>query len=98
MNDSDANHQDLEWIVIGYVGDKLTADFVMESLESYEIPAVLNSKSGFLGAIGLSSIESPFSGNVAAYEILTIAEKVEEACDIAGMVAGDKWEPAVTEE
>ena len=89
---------DATWIVVGNVADRVTADFVIESLRSYEIPAVLNSKSGFFGTIGMTSLESPFSGSSGAYEILTVSEKVKEACDIASMVAGDKWEPAVTEE
>ena len=81
------------WIVIGYVPDKITADFVMDSLKSYDIPAALNSKSGFFGAIGMTSVESPFFGAGGAYEILTLDDHVEEASDIATMIAGDKWEP-----
>ncbi len=91
---SDDIPKDATWVVIGFVSDRVTADFVIESLRSYEIPAVLNSKSGFFGTIGMTSLEMPFSGGSGAYEILTVTEKVEEASDIAGMVAGDKWESA----
>jgi hypothetical protein len=90
----DENVGDATWVVIGFVSDRVMADFVINSLRSYEIPAVLNSKSGFFGTVGMTSVELPFSGGTGAYEILTIAEKAEEACDIAGMVGGDKWEPA----
>ncbi len=68
----DLEDESSSWIVIGYVPDKITADFVMDSLKSYDIPAALNSKSGFFGAIGMTSVESPFPAPVGRMKSLRL--------------------------
>lgn len=83
-----------DWIVLGRANDRLTADYIVETLRSYDIPAALNSRAGFLGDAGLTGLSSIFGNTVAAYEILTSAKKREEALDIASMAAGDNWERA----
>ncbi|MBN4076143.1 hypothetical protein JYT16_00335 [Gemmatimonas aurantiaca] len=84
-----------EWVAIGFASDKITADYIIVSLRSYDIPSALNSKSGFLGDIGMTGVSSLFSSGVGAYEILVVAEKVNEALEIARMVAGENWSPIV---
>ncbi len=81
------------WIIIGWAADRTTANFVVETLKSYDITAVVESKSGFLGDVGLT-LSAGFEDSHGAYEIWTPEEGAEEAIGLAEMVGGDKWESA----
>lgn len=94
-NTPSGDSEDTEWVVIGFASDKLTADYIIESLRSYNIPSTLNSKSGYLGDIGMTNVSSLFGAGPGAYEVLVVADRVEEAMGIAEMVAGENWEPIV---
>ncbi|MFQ5606530.1 MAG: hypothetical protein ACE5GA_01180 [Candidatus Zixiibacteriota bacterium] len=85
---------DGSWITLGRALDRVTAGFVIETLQSYEIPAMMDSKSGYLGDVGLTAISSVFENPTGAYEIRVPAECAEEALGIAEMVGGGQWEPA----
>ncbi len=89
--DEQSDHK--EWIVLGQAPDRMTANFIVETLRSYDIPAVVDSKSGFLGDTGLTALSSVFSSPTGAYAIMVPVTKTEEALDIAGMVGGERWEP-----
>lgn len=78
------------WVMVGYVADKISADYVKEVLGSYEIPAVVLSKSGFFGQAGLM-LQGFYKTGAQAYEISVPAEAVEEATGILDMILGDKW-------
>ena len=79
-DDDDTDEEDLEdWVTIGYATDKVTADYIIDSLQAYDIPATIINKSGFLGDIGIPLAASPFGGGTGAYEIMTPAESIEEA-------------------
>lgn len=82
-----------EWIVLGQAPDRMTADFIIETLRSYDIPAVVDSKSGFLGDTGLTALSSVFSSPTGAYAVMVPVSKAEEALGIAEMVGGERWEP-----
>ncbi|MGH8015279.1 MAG: hypothetical protein ACREBV_03725, partial [Candidatus Zixiibacteriota bacterium] len=57
-----------DWTLVGIIDDKLHADLAVEALKSCKIPAVVLSKSGFFGNIGL--FLNPFYTNAsAAFEI-----------------------------
>ncbi|MEW5994424.1 MAG: hypothetical protein AB1744_08505 [Candidatus Zixiibacteriota bacterium] len=79
-----------DWVVIGGIEDKLYADFAKEALASYHIPAVVISKDGFFGNIGLT-LRPFYSRQSAPFEISVPAEYREEAIEILNMVAGGKW-------
>ncbi|MBD3402953.1 hypothetical protein GF420_08650 [candidate division GN15 bacterium] len=88
--DMDEQHKD-EWVLLGTIDDKLSADFARESLESYDIPAVVISKSGFFGNIGLPL--NPFynPNAVASFEVSVPSGYIEEACQILDMTVGKNW-------
>jgi hypothetical protein len=80
-----------EWTMIGAVADKLSADFARETLSTYEIPAVVMSKSGFFGNIGLT-LTSFYGGGPELFEISVPASYIEEASELLAMTLGDKWQ------
>jgi hypothetical protein len=79
------------WVVIGTVGDKISADFAREIMESNEIPSVVISKSGFFGTAGLPLV--PFyTSESAAFEISVPGEFREDASELLDMTLGSKWQ------
>lgn len=78
------------WVVLGFVSDKISSDYAKEVLDSYEIPAVVFSKSGFFGQAGLM-FQGFYKSGTQAFEISVPVECVEEATGILDMVLGDKW-------
>ena len=82
-----------EWIMIGTIENKLAADFARETLESYNVPVVIISKSGFFGDVGLplNPIHSTASGGM--FEVSVPQEHREEAMQIVKMTVGESWHP-----
>jgi hypothetical protein len=78
------------WVVVGFIADKISADYAREALGSYQIPAVVISKSGFFGQAGLM-FHSFYKAGEQAFEISVPSEAVEEATGVLDMVLGDKW-------
>ena len=75
------------WMIVGRVNDRISADFVLETLKSCNIPAVVISRSGFLGTAGLPLV--PFHSNGGGqFEISVPAERFEEAEEIFRMTVG----------
>lgn len=79
------------WILLGSVGDKISADYAKEVLSSYEIPVVVISKSGFFGQAGLT-LHTFYKPGSLLFEVSVPAEWVEEATEIMEMILGDKWQ------
>ncbi len=90
---SDPNAEPLvddEWVILGIIDDKLYADLAEETLKSCKIPAVVLSKSGFFGNIGL--FLNPFYTNsTSAFEISVPSEYLEEATNVLDMTLGNKF-------
>jgi hypothetical protein len=80
-----------EWIALGEIEDKFSADFARETLQSYEIPAVIFSRSGFFGNIGLP-LNPFYKAGAALFEIMVPKEYTREAADILDMTLGEKWQ------
>ena len=80
-----------EWIVLGMIEDKMSADFAKETLTSYEIPSVVISKSGFFGNIGLP-LNPFYKPGSSLFQISVRSEDAEEAADILSLILGDKWQ------
>lgn len=80
------------WKVLGCVCGKVFADLARETLESAKIPAVVISKSGFFGNIGLSLNPIFDSRQSCQFEISTPIAYCSEALDILEATLGDKWE------
>ncbi len=83
--------EDLDWITLGAIEDKFSADFAKETLASYEIPAVILSKSGFFGNIGLP-LNPFYKTGTALFEVMVPKEFIQEASDILDMTLGEKWQ------
>ncbi len=81
-----------DWVIIGYIQDKLSSDFAIESLKTSEIPAVSISNSGFFGNIGLP-LNSIFGPKEALFEISVPLSCKDEAIEILGITIGESWKP-----
>ena len=80
-----------EWLLIGKITDKTSADYARETLESYNIPSVLFSESGFFGQAGLNL--PSFSGKgLGKFQIHVPASMREEAEGVLDMILGESWE------
>ncbi|RKX25265.1 MAG: hypothetical protein DRP45_06350 [Candidatus Zixiibacteriota bacterium] len=82
------------WVLVGSIGDQMSADFAKEVLGSYKIPAVVISKSGYFGQMGLTltNIYKPGQG---LFEVSVPENHVPEAVGILDMVLGDNWQREV---
>ena len=81
---------DENWVRLGYIHDKISADFAKETLKSYDIPAVVFSKSGFFGNAGLP-LTNIFDSKPMAFEISVPEVCAQEAVDILNMTLGGQW-------
>jgi len=82
--------EDDNWIRLGYIRDRISADFAKETLKSYDIPAVVFSKSGFFGNAGLL-LPTFFASKPMLFEISVPEICVQEAIDILNMTLGEQW-------
>ena len=81
----------VEWVLLGSVQDKVSADFAREVLASYKIPAVVISKSGFFGNVGLT-FNMFYKPGSYLFEVMVPDDQTEEAAGILEMALGDRWE------
>lgn len=89
---SEITQEDEEgWVLLGTIEDKISADFAREALASYEIPAVVFSRSGFFGAAGLP-LYSFYSDRSARFEVSVPLAHVAEASGVLDMVIGERWQ------
>lgn len=79
-----------DWLVLGTLENKVFADLAREALVSSNIPAVLRSKDGFFGSIGLP-LHPFYGGQSASFEILVPAACRSDAEEVLNMTVGDKW-------
>lgn len=88
MNDS--NDDAAEWKMLGTLDDKMTAGLAKEVLESSGIPAVVISRSGFFGSMGLT-LDSFYSGKPGTFELSVPTVRMQEADEILCMTLGEDW-------
>ena len=79
------------WVRLGTIEDKMSADFAVEVLKSYEISAVVISKSGYFGQVGLT-LNPLYSKGSGQFEISVPVADIEEAVDVLNMALGDRWQ------
>jgi len=80
-----------EWMELGTIGDKLSADMAKEALTARGIPAVVFSQSGFFGDAGLSLY--PFFKSKAPQFVMKVpAVYGEEAAEVLDMIIGNNWQ------
>lgn len=80
-----------EWVLLGEIDNKLAADFARETLKSYKIPAIVLSRSGFFGDVGLTLTPFHNAGLSGAFEVSVPVEFVEDASGILDMAVGEAW-------
>ena len=86
----DKKDEEVKWITLGEIEDKLSADFAKEVLTTYNIPVVIFSRSGFFGNIGLP-LNPFYKPGSALFEVSVPKDYSEEASDVLEMTLGDKW-------
>lgn len=80
-----------DWKLLGKVNDATSAGYAKETLESYDVPCVLLSESGFFGQAGLN-LPQAYGSRLGQFEIFVPENRMEEAVDIMNMIFGDNWD------
>jgi len=75
------------WVVIGETESRTVAEFAVNGLKSYDIPAVLDSRSGVLGSAGLR-LRSLRTGKLDTFRILVPPEFEEEGSEVIKIFIG----------
>jgi hypothetical protein len=75
------------WVVIGETESRTVAEFAVNGLKSYEIPAVIDSRSGVLGSAGLR-MRSLRTGKMDTFHILVPPEFEEEGSEVIKIFIG----------
>ena len=81
-----------KWVVLGTIADRPFADLARETLKSLNIPAVVVSRAGFFGNIGLPLNPIFDGGKLGVFEISVPQSFIQEAADSLDMTLGDKWQ------
>ncbi|UCD16588.1 MAG: hypothetical protein JSV44_08995 [Candidatus Zixiibacteriota bacterium] len=87
----DGSEDGSPWVLIARINDATSANFAKETLQSYDIPAVLFSESGFFGQAGLN-LPQAYGKQTGQFQVHVPRTYKEEAEDILTMILGDKWE------
>ena len=89
----DEENGEVEWIKLGMVPDKLSAELAKQMLEAEDIPVVVISRSGFFGEIGLT-LHDFYSGQPGLFEVSVPKHLAAEASEILSGLLGDRWRPS----
>lgn len=76
-----------EWVVIAEAENRTIAEFAVNGLKSYDIPAVLDARPGVLGTAGLK-LRSIRTGKVDMFRIMVPSEYQEEAAEVVKIFLG----------
>lgn len=92
MNEDDFNEPiniRSNWVVAGETTSRIIAEFAVNGLKSYDIPAVLDARPGVLGSSGML-LRSLQTGRLDKFKILVPAEHEEEAKELIGQFIGEE--------
>lgn len=81
-----------KWVVVAETVNRTLAEFAVNGLKSYDIPAALDARAGFLGSVGLK-LRSFKDGKLQTFKILSPAEFAEEAAEVVKIFLGDSDDP-----
>ena len=95
-NDDEFGERESGWTLIGKIRDVMSAGYAKETLQSYDIPAVVRSESGFFGQAGLN-LPQIYGKQKGLFQIYVPTEMIEEAEDILNMILGHSWEKTTDE-
>ena len=96
MNDRDHNDDEQlpedvgvrsGWVIVAEVPNRTLAEFAVNGLKSYEIPAVIDARPGALGTAGML-FRSLRTGRLDTFRIMVPAEFQEEAEEVIGLFLG----------
>jgi hypothetical protein len=77
----------VRWVMVGETESRTLAEFAIDGLKSYDIPAVLDSRPGVLGTAGLP-MRSISDGHLETFKIMVPEESAEEAAGLVTMFLG----------
>jgi len=69
------------WVVVGESTSRIIAEFAVNGLKSYDIPAILDARPGILGTSGMV-MRSLRSGKLEKFKVLVPAEYEEDAKEL----------------
>ncbi|MEZ5358768.1 MAG: hypothetical protein R3F48_08025 [Candidatus Zixiibacteriota bacterium] len=72
------------WVVVAETQNRTEAEFAVNGLQSYDIPAVLDASPGVLGTAGLP-LQSIYKNKAETFKVKVPAEYEEEASDLVNM-------------
>ena len=81
-----------EWVVVAETVNRTMAEFAVNGLRSYDIPAALDARAGFLGSVGLK-LRSLRDGQLQPFKVLTPSEYAEEAAEVVKLFLGNGEDP-----
>jgi len=84
----DAGRTPTRWVAVAETTNRTLAEFAVNGLKSYEIPAVLDPRPGFLGTAGLK-MRSLRTGKLDAFRIMVPEEYQEEAAAAVTIFLGE---------
>jgi hypothetical protein len=70
-----------DWVVVAEERNRTVAEFAVNGLRSYDIPAVLDSRPGFLGIAGLP-LRSIRTGKLDMFRIMVPPDFADEAREV----------------
>jgi len=76
-----------DWVVIAEAENRTIAEFAVNGLKSYDIPAVLDARPGVLGTAGLK-LRSIRTGRLDMFRIMVPPEYQEEAAEVVKIFLG----------
>ncbi|MFH2037040.1 MAG: hypothetical protein ABIJ45_11600 [Candidatus Zixiibacteriota bacterium] len=83
--------EDVEWVPIAKIYNKISADFVKETLDSQGIPNTVISESGFFGQAGLN-LPSLSGKGLGKFRLHVPKNFVDDTLEVLDMTIGDDWE------
>ncbi len=84
----DTGRTPTRWVAVAETTNRTLAEFAVNGLKSYEIPAVLDTRPGFLGTAGLK-MRSLRTGKLDAFRIMVPEEYREEAAEAVTIFLGE---------
>jgi len=76
------------WVVVAETESRTLAEFAINGLKSYDIPAVLDARPGILGTAGMR-MRSLKTGKVVTFKIMVPPDYAEEAAEAVKIFLGD---------
>jgi hypothetical protein len=91
-NDEEQHSDDVgiraHWVVVAETESRTMAEFAINGLKSYDIPAVLDARPGILGTAGMR-MRSLKTGKMVTFKIMVPPDYAEEAAEAVKIFLGN---------